>query len=223
MQPFSTTDFYKQTGAGPIDPGLPGLRPLPDGWDGTVLLPARSFADLDEPARLLEEAIAACRGQLADMSLDLAIDCELDAGHYGLIPERDRIARFDGNPGELVPVHFDLGGTNVGRSTDEMRAELLGSAGPKRLLDPAAALLLLTPFLWHLRLASLTPGRLPVMLVECAGARYSPDGNGKFNDVPRWDVYPPVGDRRGLVFLNWNWSRRKRPAQGVAIAMDARA
>ncbi len=223
MRPFSTTDFYKQTGAGPLDPGLPGLRPLPDGWDGTVLLPAWSIPDLDDPARLLAEAIVSCRGQLADMSLDVAIDCALDAEHYCLIPERNRVARFDGGPGELVPVHFDLGGTNVGRSTDEMREALIGSDGPTRLLEPAAALLLLTQFLWHLRLASLTPGRLPVMLVECAGARYSPNGNGRFDDVPRWDVYPPVGDRRGLAFLNWNWSRRSRPAQGVAIATDARA
>lgn len=221
MRPFGDTAFYKRTGARPVELKMDGLLPLPDGWDGTVLIPARAAADLDEPARLLTEAIASCRERLAGLSLDIAADCLLGANHYGIIPERGRVAWFPGRPDALVPVHFDLGGANAGRSTDEMRAEQVAHGGPAKLLEPATALLILTEYLGHLGRARPTIA-IPILLVECAGVRYSPNGNGKFDDVPRWDVYPPVGTSRGLVFLNWNWSRRSRPAQGIALAMDAK-
>lgn len=219
MRLYSNTDFYKRNGVPALKLHETWVGARPEGWDGTAFLPSRSAEEIANPAGMLEQAIASCRDQLAEAAFHIDIDCRLDAAHYDIIPERDRVALFEGPLGTLVPAHFDLGGTNVGISADEMRAELLGDTGPILLLEPAGALLLLTRYLRHV---ACVPRQTVVMHIECAGARYSPNGNGKFDDVPRWDVYPPVGTGRGLVFLNWNWSRRCRPAQGVALAMDAR-
>ena len=51
--------------------------------------------------------------------------------------------------------------------------------------------------------------------VECPGALYSAGADGRFSDVPRWEVRPPTEFARGFIGLDWNWTRRARHLQGA--------
>ncbi len=209
---------------------LPAFNPaVPTSWDGVGLLPTYSQEQARDPERLINTALEDCQVILRGLGFDLAIsdDCFFDPAHYKLLPERERVALFTGSGDQLVPVHFELGGLNVGVSAQTWRANF--PIDGTRFLEPAGALYLITQYLHHVaRITARKGGQPPsaasfgMMLVDCAGALYSPSGNDKWNDVLRWEVFPPMNGQPGLVVLSWNWDPRRRAAQGVGIARDAR-
>lgn len=200
------------------------------GWDGIGVVP--SFSANETPAMRLEQAQRACVGTLYQLGFELDADLDPSPKHYQYI-NREELVRIGGQG--LTFIDFEFGGMNLRTSASEVRVSMLqrGDMGVK-LLEPASVLYLLTQWIAYVQSLQLWRGRrgrkwakeprqrVPTMFVECAGAMYSPDGNGVFNDVPRWDVYPPVGDKPGLIFLNWNWDIRSRPLQGVALGFETK-
>jgi hypothetical protein len=217
------------------NPDLPTQRSSEEhGWDGIGVIP--QFGS-ESPEARLDRACMACIGPLHRLGFNFASDVIADKRHYKYT-EPIELVRMEGD--ELTLVEFDFGGLNIETPTTDIRRRMNDVRKPGigrsevKLLEPASALYLITQWIAYVQSLKINRGRrgrkfpkeprlrVPTMFVECAGAKYSPFGDSNFNDVPRWDIYPPVGDANGLLFLNWNWDIRSRPLQGVAIAREVR-
>ncbi len=194
-------------------------------WDGIVFVPSRTAAEVEAPYLMLADDIAVCREVLADLGFVVRTDCVMDPEHYRFIPNAHYASLFEGKKDVLIPAHFSLGAITIGNSTDEVRKVMYRSGMPQaKLIDPGTGLLVLTQFLHAVRTSGDTCHKqIPTLSMECAGAEYSPRGNGEWNDVPRWEVHHSLCGGQSMVYLNWNWTQRgQRPAQGVGLLMDAR-
>lgn len=200
----------------PLVPAIPA-----DAQDGIGAVP--TWAHGMKEYERVSCSMSICERALKRLGYNLQHDFILTDRHLRPFNEGHSTCNFSvEQPTRLPIVAFDLGGRFVDQSSQVARDRIRELPGAQ-LLGLDYGLYLLTQWLaYGQRVRQATPEPhlpQPFMAVECPGSCYSPQGNGIFNDVPRWDVYPPHGDRRGLIFGNWNWDLRARPAQGVAFAI----
>ncbi len=208
--------------------GLPSLektylasesgRRLPDGADGFVMIPKLSALARHDSAQeglstslyrrafqvLLRELSA--RAQSIGWEVDNYIDHD-DGAHLKLREmTSEAFRRLEIVRGEAFVVPVQLGLRFGGMAPGDVVENLPPGQFP---LDPVSVGWIV--YSEMLAFASM-PSATPTLYIDCPGAMYAPQENGKFLDTPRIEV----DFVRRLIRFDWNWQARARRCHGTA-------
>ncbi|GEM_PF-6980040 len=163
-------------------------------WDGMICLHAPTYSLHYEEE--LAFAVNGCRPELERRRVRL--DCYTQKHQRMRLSERTYQACAGR---KWIRGPFQLGRRWGGFAAEEVTDAIIEHVIKDEIgLDPASVLYILTMSVMEYGVEALQ-----TMSIDCPGAEYDPEGEGKFSDCPRWNIATDRSDDdEAFFFLDWN-------------------